>query len=105
MAVEEYEKYDEYDYSLLGHNSEINLVKMLAQLPNTIRGAAEKRRPHLLAKYAQQLAYSFNQFYRDCPVLKADGELRALRLELVKATRIALHNILDCLGIVAPEEM
>ncbi len=91
--------------SLLTHDSEINLIKALARFPSLIRKCADDRTPHHVASYAHELASLFNQFYRDCPVLSADGELRQARMVLVRCSKIVLQNTLDTLGIVAPEEM
>ncbi|MCK5039066.1 MAG: arginine--tRNA ligase, partial [Thermoplasmata archaeon] len=96
---------DNYDPDLLTHDSEINLIKALARFPSLIQKCADDRTPHHIASYAHELASLFNQFYRDCPVLSADGELRNARLVLVKCSKLVLQNALDTLGIVAPEEM
>jgi len=66
---------------------------------------AEHRKTHVLASYAQDLATHFNQFYRFVPVLKAEGATRDSRLALVEASRWALKNALNSLGLEAPEEM
>jgi arginyl-tRNA synthetase len=64
------------------------------------------RRPHLVAAYALDCASALNQFYKSCPVLKAEtDELRSSRLAMVEASRWVLRNALTVLGITAPEEM
>ena len=88
----------------LEHEAELALVKMIARLPGTVRGCAEERRAHALASYAERLALTFNQFYRDVPVLQA-GDLRQSRLSLVEASRITLANTLGAPGLEAPEQM
>lgn len=90
----------------LVHPSEVALVKTLARMPAVVADAAEKMRPHNVAQYAYDVANAFNQFYRDCHVTAAKTpELGNARLALVEATRVALHNSLDLLGIVAPKQM
>ena len=96
---------DNFEPDHLSHDSEIALIKTLARFPSTIRKCADDRAPHLLASYAYELASRFNQFYRDCPVLSADDEVKKARLALVESTKIVLQNTLNTLGIVAPEEM
>ena len=94
------------DTSLLKHDSEYNLVKKLAEFPVIIDEAYNGSKPHLIASYVFEVASSFNQFYRDCPVLpEKDTTLRNSRLKLVEATKIVIKNGLDILGIQAPEEM
>lgn len=94
------------DALLLNHESEINLVKKLAEFPIVIEDSCEGCKPHSIANYLFEVASSFNQFYRDCPVIPEKNiKLRNTRLALVDATRIVLRNGLDLLGIAAPEEM
>lgn len=102
-------KQDELKYVdslLLNHDSEIKLIKKLSAFPIIVDEACEGCKPHSIANYLFEVASQFNQFYRDCPVLPEEKDkLRIARLALVDATRIVLHNGLDLLGIVAPEEM
>jgi len=94
-----------YDTSLLHEESEIELIKKLSTLGYAIEEASSELKSHLIAKYARELAESFNLFYKDCPVLNAEDELRKARLVLVECAKIVLSNVLDVLGIEAPEEM
>ncbi len=89
---------------LLTHQMEVLLAKTVARLPQVIEECARDRKAHTLASYSEGLASIFNAFYRDVPVLQG-GELRGPRLMLVEASRVALANSLDTLGIVAPEQM
>ena len=85
---------------------EQRLVKLLAKLPEVLRVAGEGLQPSVPALYAAELALEFNKFYEVAPVIEAERpELRVARLSLVNCTRIALRNVLDVLGIVAPERM
>jgi arginyl-tRNA synthetase len=96
---------ENYDPTLLKERSEIDLIKKLSKLDSIIEEAASELKPHLVAKYARELAEIFNLFYKDCPVLNAEDELRKARLVLVDCARIVLRDVLDMLGIEAPEEM
>lgn len=89
----------------LTHPRERALLKLLARFPGTIREAAEGRRPHHTANFAHELALTFNQFYRDCPVLAAAPEVRAVRLGLVRAFQTVLGNALTILGVEPLEAM
>jgi len=85
---------------------EAALLRILGRYPETVLEAAVQRRAHIIAAYAHECAASLNQFYKSCPVLKAETpELRASRLALVDASRWVLRNALTILGIWAPEEM
>ncbi len=95
----------EYDASLVSHPQEIKLLKLMARYQEIIRRASTYRSPYLVARYAYALALQFNQFYRDCPVLKAEKETREFRLALVKAFKKIIKDLLELLGIEAPEKM
>ena len=90
----------------LVHPQEQRLLRWVAKFPSSVREAADGRRVHAIASFAADFAAQFNQFYRDCPVLTAEPTgLRDARLALVDASRVVLHNALDCLGLKAPKEM
>ena len=90
----------------LHEESEKELVKKLAKFESVVEAAASELRPHLVAKYARELAESFNLFYKDCPVLTAEKvEVREARLVLVECAKIVLSRVLEVLGVEAPEEM
>ena len=57
--------------------------------------------PHRLCGYLFDLAQHFSAFYEQCPVLKADAEVRASRLALCATTLAVLDQGLDLLGIGA----
>ncbi|MGB9661389.1 MAG: arginine--tRNA ligase [Moorellaceae bacterium] len=95
----------EVDFSVLRHPAELELVKKIAELPETLIGAARALEPHRLTRYAQELAALFHNFYTQCRVLADEEALRGARLILVTATRITLRNVLHLLGISAPERM
>ncbi|MBM4248612.1 MAG: arginine--tRNA ligase [Euryarchaeota archaeon] len=100
------EGYDRWDAEVLVAPEEAGLARALARYPETVVEAASQRRPHLVAAYAHECAAVLNQFYKSCPVLKAETDaLRAARLALVDSSRWVLRNALTVLGIDAPEEM
>lgn len=93
------------DYTLLIEEAEAELIRKIADLPDEIVEAAVNREPHRMTRYAHELASLFHSFYNSCRVLCEDPELCAARLILVDAARIALRNVLEILGITAPERM
>jgi arginyl-tRNA synthetase len=93
-------------YGELTAIKERELVNLLAQFPETFERAAEELQPSNLTAYANTLADKFNSFYATQSVLKAETKgLMGARLNVVNATRITLRNVLDILGIDAPERM
>jgi len=91
--------------SLLTERSEKELIKKFSKLEYVVEEENTALKPHLLAKYARELAESFNLFYKYCPVLNAEDELRKPRLVLVDAAKTVLSDVLHLLGAEAPEEM
>jgi len=88
----------------LGEEKE--LLKQLAQYPEAVRLAAERKQPSLLARYAAELSLRFNKFYEVAPVLEAETEeLRVSRLRLVRGTKVVLGNAMRLLGIPRLERM
>ncbi|MEL7625267.1 MAG: arginine--tRNA ligase [Anaerolineaceae bacterium] len=85
--------------------SEVNLIELLSKLPDEISKSAKDLKPSILAGYAYDLAKAFNDFYNQCQVLKAEGEVRNSRLTLVQAARTCLEKTLNLLGIQAPQVM
>ena len=91
------------DYQL--EPSEIQLIDLISRVPAEVQRAADEYKTLQVTNHAYDLAKAFNDFYRNCPVIKADPEVRLFRLSLVAAARQAIANLLGLLGIQAPEVM
>jgi arginyl-tRNA synthetase len=70
-----------------------------------VEDVAEALELHRLATYLYGLATTFTTFYEQCPVLRAEGEVRTSRLVLCDLTARTLAVGLGLLGIVAPDRM
>ncbi|MGK9231130.1 arginine--tRNA ligase [Inquilinus limosus] len=82
------------------------LMLQLAQLPDAIRGAYDKRAPNELCDFAYALAQEFSRFYNACHVLsEPDAARRASWLGLAALTLRQLERVLDLLGIEIPDRM
>ena len=92
------------DASKLTHPSETALVKSLAKYGEVLKAAGDNRKVHALPEYAHEVAAAFNKFYADVSVL-GEPDRKDARLTLVDCTRTVLADVLDCLGMGAPEEM
>jgi len=88
------------DLSLLTHPAERALMLKLLSWPDMVSEAARLRHPHRITEYGKELATVFHSFYEKCKVLGNPA-----RLVLVDASRITLRNVLELLGISAPESM
>lgn len=96
---------DGIDLSSLTHESELALMRKMADFSDLVAGAARDRAPFRLTHYAQELASLFHSFYGNCHVLGVEKDVEKARLALVDATRIVLALSLDLLGVSAPEHM
>jgi arginyl-tRNA synthetase len=92
-------------FQLLGHQSELNLIKQIIRFPEVIGDTAKDYRVQRLPQFAVNLAEAFHQFYRDCPVISKDKELSQARIALILATKSVLKNSLGLMGISAPRKM
>jgi arginyl-tRNA synthetase len=94
------------DVSLLGHPSELALIRKLLELEEQLEMAVEKMSPHNLTHYALDLGRTFSGFYRDCRVVDPQNQpLSAARLLLCTAAQIVLAKTLALIGISAPTSM
>ena len=96
---------DDIDLSPLAHESELALMRKMADFSDLVAGAARDRAPFRLTHYAQELAGLFHSFYGNCHVLGEEECVEKARLALVDSTRIVLALSLDLLGVSAPERM
>ncbi len=84
---------------------ELELIKVLEQLPATVASAAGAREPNRLFNYLSDVATAFHKFYHECKVVSDDAALSEARLALCRATRQVLMNGLALMGVDAPERM
>src|SRR6185503_10851573 len=98
---------DAVDLSLLTHERELDVLRLLSELPDTLVVAVNERAPHRVTTWVRDLAGAFHGFYHDCRVLGEgiDEELTQARLWLVEAARVGLTIGLDLLGVSAPTSM
>ncbi|MFW9963287.1 MAG: arginine--tRNA ligase [Candidatus Sifarchaeia archaeon] len=102
------------DFTLLSTDAEFALVKAIAQLPEEILEVARSLKKNVwgtsftanrITAFTYGLANLFSKFYDSCPVLKAEPEIRASRLALVRVFKIAMTNCLTVLGIPVVNRM
>jgi arginyl-tRNA synthetase len=85
--------------------AEIQLIDTIARFPNEVQRAAEEYKTLHITNLAFELARDFNNFYKKCPVLKAEPGVQEYRLRLVAAARQTIANALNLLSIQAPDVM
>ena len=93
-------------------DEELALVRVAAQFPRLIEGAAQAREPHRVAFYLYDLAGAFHAYWNlgnDRPdkrfIVADDGELTAARLYMAAQVGQVIRNGLAILGVVAAEEL
>lgn len=90
---------------LLVAPEELSLIKQMAKLPEVIEDTAKDYQLQRLPNYALELAESFHKFYENCRVITEDKNLTNARLALISSAKIVLKNVLELMGISAPEKM
>lgn len=94
------------DFSLIGAEKEIEVLKKVGEFPLAVGEAAQKRMPHRITNYIYELASSFHSFYNAEKVLDAENPERTkARLALIKTVQQTLKNALVLIGVSAPEKM
>ncbi|MBL0224898.1 MAG: arginine--tRNA ligase [Geobacteraceae bacterium] len=94
-----------HELEVLDTPEELQLMKRMAALPDTVDDSAQNFEPHRLTYYLTELAGCFHSFYNKNRVISEDAALTHARLYLLKRTAQTLKNALTILGISAPERM
>jgi arginyl-tRNA synthetase len=86
--------------------SERELIRRIIAFPEEVAEAAERRGPHRIVSYSQDLARDFTAFYEKCRVVGAEPEaLESFRLALSLAAQRTIAASLALLGVSAPDSM
>ena len=93
------------ELAVLDTPEELQLIKLLSALPDTVDDSALHFEPHRLTNYLTDLASCFHSFYNKNRVITDDPALTRARLYLLKRAAQTLKNALSILGISAPERM
>jgi arginyl-tRNA synthetase len=95
-------------------DKEKELIMLMAKYPNLLKTIVLGMKQevwgtslsiNLVPEFCCKLAASFNQFYGESPVLKAEADLRDFRLQLVAAFKQVMNNTLNIIGIGPVEKM
>ena len=108
LAVEKKINYSNGSVYMLSHESEIQLINKILELPSVIDAIADTYEVHHLPHYSLELATAFHNFYQNCRVISENEEdlgLSKARLKLCEATKLALVNCLELMGMSKPEKM
>lgn len=85
---------------------EIEIIRHLNELEDTIQKSAKELSPALIVNYVYDLVKLFNSFYQNHAILRAETEdIKNFRLFLSQWTSLVIKNCLELLGIDAPKRM
>lgn len=93
------------DYTKLSDDFSNELIRELAQFPETIHYAFERYEPALISRYLIGVAKLFNKFYQQVTIISNDPAETQARLALVKAVSQTLENGMALINMQAPKRM
>ncbi|MFB9279647.1 arginine--tRNA ligase [Cohnella cellulosilytica] len=97
--------WQEADLARLSAEQELDLLRKIGELPETIAEAARIYAPHAIIRYVYELASQFHSYYKAERVITEDAGQSQARLQLLGAIRIAIANSLALVGVSAPDKM
>lgn len=96
---------DRVDAGLLVEPEEREVLRLLAEFPDTVSGAARQLSPAPVANALLDLTKAYARMYHQHDVLKAETPLMLARVQLALCAAQVLRNGLRLLTIEAPERM
>ncbi|MEC0373467.1 arginine--tRNA ligase [Paenibacillus chibensis] len=81
------------------------LLKLLTGFPDKLQRGIRLQEPSVLARYALDVAQSFNQFYNKERIVIHDLEKRTARLQLTRLAASSLSRTMKLLGVETPDRM
>ena len=85
---------------------EKEVILNLEQYPGILEEAANEHSPAVIANYIFNLAKTFNSFYAEHSISKAENEgKKELRLQIAAMTATTIKNGMHLMGISVPERM
>ena len=103
--VENYNPATAIDYSLLTDGESMDLLKEISRFPKVIMDASEKFEPSIIARFAVDVAQSFNKFYNANRINVEEEDIRNARVTLVYLAKKTIKDAMLLLGIECPEQM
>ncbi len=94
--------FDNCDYTLLGGESEREIISLLENFNSVVIEASKKYEPCFVARFLIDLSSSFNKFYFEERIISEDENLSKARMVLTKAVRDTIAKGLYLIGIKAP---
>ena len=102
---EENSDFQNGDYTLLQDDLEKKLLLQIAQFSDIIQKASATYKPNYIARFALDLAQTFNTYYHSCKIHSDDVNLTNARLRLCQDIAQVFKNAFYLLGIEEVEVM
>ena len=83
----------------------MKVIKQIYSFGDSLKQAAEKYEPYIVARYLISLAQAFSSFYNENKIIGEEKEIQDARLYLTYATGIVLKAGAELLGIQMPDRM
>ena len=90
---------------VITEQTEHELAIELLRFPDLLAEVEESLDFHRLCVHLYGMATAFSAFYEECPILRADPEIRVSRLTLCSLAARTLARGLDLLGISVLDRM
>lgn len=87
------------------HETESELITLLAAYPKTVAEAAGLYAPSVIGQYAYDLAKAYNRFYTEVSIFQATGDTLPFRVALSAQVAQTIKNAMGLLGIKVPDRM
>jgi arginyl-tRNA synthetase len=91
--------------SVLHTEREYDLLRKIGELPEEIATAAEHYAPHRMVRYVYELSSMLHSYYKAERVITEDAMQTQARLALLGAVRTVIGNVLQMIGVTAPQKM
>jgi arginyl-tRNA synthetase len=97
--------YEAGSLALLSLPEELDLLKLLANYPDLVEGAARHLEPHRVTYFLTELASRLHSYYYKHRFISEEAALSQARLALVMGVKAVLAHGLGILGVTGPESM
>jgi arginyl-tRNA synthetase len=93
------------DYSRLGDEDSMRVVRALSDFKRAVREAMEKYEPYLVSRAVVAVCQAYNKFYYENRIIGEEPEVEKARLALTAAAKSVICTGLFLVGLSAPERM
>ena len=93
------------DITKLEDENSMKVIKSIYSFGDSIKQAAEKYEPYIVARYLIELAQNFSSFYNENKIIGEEKSIQDARLYLAYATGVVLKAGAALLGIQMPDRM